>query len=196
LINALILTTSDKRLHGTIVCGFGLPSLSRALTHPAKQDKIRLTMLRGDGQAMKRQTGDIVFQADSTYTDLLLRKGVKLRLLESLVFVVGMLLASGFFDTRTTTFKILAFAIAIAVVGLSPFVYKAVLKPRYTLTRTHLIISLAGKERKIPLSEVEPVIEGRHIYKLNGKSESLMVSREFLAHLNERLFYFRKKGKR
>ncbi|NGQ96028.1 hypothetical protein G3578_12755 [Brevibacillus sp. SYP-B805] len=145
---------------------------------------------------MKRQTGDILFQAESTYADLLLRKGVKLRLLESLVFVVGMLLASGYFDTRTTTFKILAFAIAIAVVGLSPFVYKAVLRPRYTLTKTHLIISLAGKEREIPLSEVEPLIEGRHIYKLNGKNESLMVSREFLTHLNERLSYFRKKGKR
>jgi hypothetical protein len=145
---------------------------------------------------MKRETGEIVYQADATYKDLLLRKNIKLRILESVVFVVGMLLLSGFFDTRTTTFKVLAFAIAIAVVGLAPFLYKLVLKPRYILTKTHLIVSISGQERKYPLSEVEPLIEGRHIYRLSGKRESLMVSREFLAHLNERLFYFRKKGKR
>jgi len=135
-------------------------------------------------------------EVESTYKDLLLRKSVKMRVNETILFVLGMLVLSNMFDTNSNLFKVLAFAVAIAVVGLSPFFYKAVMKPRYTLTRTHLIVSISGKERSYPLNEVEPVIEGRHVFRLSGKRESLMVSREFLAQLNERLFYFRKKGKR
>jgi len=135
-------------------------------------------------------------EVESTYKDLLLRKSVKMRVFETILFVLGMLVLSNVFDTKSDMFKVLAFAIAIAVVGLSPFFYKAVMKPRYTLTRTHLIVSISGQERSYPLNEVEPVIEGRHVFRLSGKRESLMVSREFLAQLNERLFYFRKKGKR
>lgn len=145
---------------------------------------------------MKKGSGEILYQEESTYKDLLLRKNFKLRILETVIFVVGMLIASNFFDTNSNTFKVAAFAIAIAVVGLAPFVYKMVLRPVYKLTKTHLIVSISGQEREYPLSEVEPVIEGRHIYTLSGKRESLMVSRQFLAHLNERLFYFRKQGKR
>jgi len=135
-------------------------------------------------------------EVESTYKDLLLRKSVKMRVNETILFVLGMLVLSNMFDTNSNLFKVLAFAVAIAVVGLSPFFYKAVMKPRYTLTRTHLIVSISGQERSYPLNEVEPVIEGRHVFRLSGKRESLMVSREFLAQLNERLFYFRKKGKR
>jgi len=145
---------------------------------------------------VKSEWGEIVYQADATYKDLLLRKNLKLRVFESVVFVLGMMAISGMFDTRTTEFKVMAFAIAIAVVGLMPFFYKAVLRPRYTLTKTHLIVSISGTERAYPLGVVEPVIEGRHIYRLDGKRESLMVSREFLTRLNERLVYFQKKGKR
>ena len=137
-----------------------------------------------------------MLQVESTYKDILLRKGIKMRIFETILFVIGMLLLSSFFDTRSDLFKLLAVAIAVIVVGLAPFFYKAVMKPRYTLTRTHLLISISGQERSYPLSEVEPVIEGRHVYRLSGKRESLMVSRDFLAQLNERLMYFRKKGKR
>lgn len=145
---------------------------------------------------MKYRPADILLQVESTYKDILLRKGIKMRIFETILFVIGMLLLSSFFDTRSDLFKLLAVAIAVIVVGLAPFFYKAVMKPRYTLTRTHLLISISGQERSYPLSEVEPVIEGRHVYRLSGKRESLMVSRDFLAQLNERLMYFRKKGKR
>ncbi|HZG14299.1 MAG TPA: hypothetical protein VE710_04670 [Candidatus Bathyarchaeia archaeon] len=145
---------------------------------------------------MKYRPPEVLMEVESTYKDLLLRKSVKMRVNETILFVLGMLVLSNMFDTNSNLFKVLAFAVAIAVVGLSPFFYKAVMKPRYTLTRTHLIVSISGKERSYPLNEVEPVIEGRHVFRLSGKRESLMVSREFLAQLNERLFYFRKKGKR
>jgi len=145
---------------------------------------------------MKKESGDIIYQEESRYADLLLRKNVRMRILESVVFVVGMLIASQLFPTESGTFKVIAFAIAIAVVGLAPYVYKWVLRPKYTLTKTHLIISLGGRETSYPLSEVEPVFEGRHLYRLSGKRESLMVSRQFLARLNERLFVIRKLGKR
>lgn len=145
---------------------------------------------------MKYRPAEILLQVDSTYKDLLLRKSMKMRVFETILFVIGMLLLSSFFDTKSDLFKVFAIAMAIAVVGLAPFFYKAVMKPRYTLTRTHLLITISGQERSYPLSEVEPVIEGRHVFRLSGKRESLMVSREFLAQLNERLFYFRKKGKR
>jgi hypothetical protein len=145
---------------------------------------------------MKKESGDILYQEESSYKDLLLRKSWKMRVFESIAFVVGMMLLAQFFTNDSTTFKLLAFAIAIAVVGLAPFVYKFVLRPKYTLTKTHLIISIAGKETSFPLHEVEPIFEGRHLYRLSGKRESLMVSRQFLAHLNERLFVYKKLGKR
>jgi hypothetical protein len=145
---------------------------------------------------MRKESGDILYQEESSYKDLLLRKSWKMRVMESVVFVIGMLLLAQFFTSDSTTFKLLAFAIAIAVVGLAPFVYKFVLRPKYKLTKTHLIISMAGKETSYPLHEVEPIFEGRHLYRLSGKRESLMVSRKFLAHLNERLFVYKKLGKR
>ncbi|MGE5704118.1 MAG: hypothetical protein ACM32O_16460 [Clostridia bacterium] len=145
---------------------------------------------------MKKGTDEIVFQADAQYKDLLLRKNFKLRILETIVFIFGMLLASAVFNAQSTIFKVSAFAIAIAVVGLSPFLYKAVLRPRYTLTKTHLIISMSGTERSYPLNEVEPVIEGRHFYRLSGKRETLMVSRDFLTHLQAQIHLIHRKHKR
>ncbi|UFJ40943.1 hypothetical protein LOK74_23650 [Brevibacillus humidisoli] len=145
---------------------------------------------------MKKRTEEVLFQAEASYKDLLLRKNMKLRIWETAVFVVGMVLLSVLFGSQSNTFKLLAFAIAFGVVGLSPFLYKAVLRPRYTLTKSHLIVSIAGQERSYPLSAVEQVYEGRNVYRLQGKKESLMISREFLAHLDERLFLLQRKGKR
>jgi len=143
-----------------------------------------------------QKNNEVLFQAEATYKDLLLRKSFQLRMLETLLFVVGMMIASSLMNSQTTGFKIFAIAIAVAVVGLAPFVYKWLLRPRYTLTKTHLIISISGKETAYPLTEVQEVIAGRHVYKINGKRHALMVSREFLRHLNERLALFQKKGKR
>lgn len=145
---------------------------------------------------MKKRADDVLFEAEATYKDLLLRKNWKMRIWETVLFVVGMVLLSIFFETQSGTFKLLAFVIAFAVVGLSPFLYKAILRPRYTLTRSHLIISIAGQERSYPLTAVEQVYEGRNVYRLQGKKESLMISRQFLAHLDERLFLLQRKGKR
>ncbi|CAM5796983.1 MULTISPECIES: hypothetical protein [Brevibacillus] len=145
---------------------------------------------------MKKQSNDILYQEESGYKDLLLRKSMKMRIMETLAFVIGMLLLSQFFDSRTDAFKIFAFAIAIAVVGLAPFLYKFTLRPSYTLTKTHLIIRMSGQETSYPLSEVEPIFEGRHLYRVGGKRQSLMVSRQFLNHLNERLYLYQKGKKR
>lgn len=143
----------------------------------------------------KPQT-EVLYQEESTYKDVLLRKSWRMRIMESVAFVLGMLILTQIFPSHNTAFKVLAFAIAIAVVGLSPFLYKSILRPVYKLTKTHLIISMSGKESSYPLSEVEPIFEGRHLYRVGGKKESLMVSRQFLNHLNERLFYYHKRNKR
>ncbi|RNB55703.1 hypothetical protein AAFJ72_02490 [Brevibacillus gelatini] len=145
---------------------------------------------------MKKPSTEVLYQEESAYKDMLLRKSWRMRIGETVAFVLGMMILSQFFPSNDTTFKVLAFAIAIAVVGLSPFLYKAMLRPVYKLTKTHLIVSISGKETSYPLSEVEQIYEGRHFYRLGGKKESLMVSRQFLSHLNERLFYYRKGNKR
>ena len=62
-----------------------------------------------------------MLQVESTYKDILLRKGIKMRIFETILFVIGMLLLSSFFDTRSDLFKLLAVAIAVIVVGLAPF---------------------------------------------------------------------------
>lgn len=145
---------------------------------------------------MKKQNDHILNQVDAGYSDLLMRKSLKLRIMETCLFLFGMLFASNFMDPKSGAFKAIAIAIAIAVVALAPFVYKQVLRPRYTLTKTHLIVSISGKETSYPLDQVEPLIQGRHLYKLNGKRESLMVSRQFLAELEERVALFQKKTKK
>ncbi|WP_421617203.1 hypothetical protein ACAF76_018980 [Brevibacillus sp. TJ4] len=145
---------------------------------------------------MKKSSSDVLYQEESTYKDLLLRKSTKMRIWETVLFAFSMVILSQLFTENNTTFKVLAFAIAIAVVGLAPFFYKAVLRPVYKLTRTHLIISMSGKENSYPLSEVEQIYEGRHLYRVGGKRESLMVSRQFLSHLNERLYYYQKNKRR
>ncbi|EST54395.1 hypothetical protein T458_13925 [Brevibacillus panacihumi W25] len=145
---------------------------------------------------MKKPMSDVLYQEESSYKDMLLRKSMKMRIMETVAFVFGMMILAQFFPSDATAFKVLAFAIAIAVVGLSPFLYKAILRPMYKLTKTHLIISLSGEEKSYPLNEVEPIYEGRHVYRLSGKRESLMVSRQFLSHLNERLFYYQKGNKK
>ncbi|MGI6187844.1 MAG: hypothetical protein ACOYIL_15340, partial [Brevibacillus sp.] len=101
---------------------------------------------------MKKTSDEILYQEESGYKDLLLRKNMKMRIMETLFFVVGMLLLSQFFNTQSPAFKVLAFAIAIAVVCLAPFVYKYTLRPSYKLTKTHLIVSMGGRETRYPLS--------------------------------------------
>ncbi|MFP3391462.1 hypothetical protein [Brevibacillus sp. SIMBA_040] len=145
---------------------------------------------------MKKPTTDVLYQEESSYKDMLLRKTWRMRISETILFVIGMMILAQILPTNNTTFKVLAFAIAIAVVGLSPFLYKSILRPMYKLTKTHLIITMSGQETSYPLSEVEQINEGRHFYRLAGKKESLMVSRQFLTHLNERLFYYKKGNKR
>jgi len=145
---------------------------------------------------MKKPTTDVLYQEESTYKDMLLRKTWRMRISETIAFVLGMMILAQILPSNNTAFKVLAFAIAIAVVGLAPFLYKSILRPMYKLTKTHLIITMSGQETSYPLSEVEQIYEGRHFYRLAGKKESLMVSRQFLTHLNERLFYYKKGNKR
>ncbi|WP_139491924.1 hypothetical protein [Brevibacillus dissolubilis] len=145
---------------------------------------------------MKKENSDILYQEESKYKDLLLRKTTRLRIFETVTFVLGMMIASNFFPTGSTVFKVFAVAIAIAVVALSPFLYRAILRPTYTLTKTHLIVKMSNNETSYPLHEVEQISEGRHIYRLSGQRQSLMVSREFIAKLEERLFLLKKLGKR
>lgn len=145
---------------------------------------------------MKKPVSDVLLQEESTYKDMLLRKSMKMRIMETVAFVFGMMILAQIFPSDATAFKVLAFAIAIAVVGLSPFLYKAILRPVYKLTKTHLVISMSGQEKSFPLHEVEQIYEGRHLYRVSGKRESLMVSRQFLTHLNERLSYYQKGNKR
>lgn len=145
---------------------------------------------------MKKPVSDVLYQEESTYKDMLLRKSMKMRIMETVAFVFGMMILAQFFPSDATAFKVLAFVIAIAVVGLSPFLYKAILRPVYKLTKTQLVISMSGQEKSFPLNEVEQIYEGRHLYRVSGKRESLMVSRQFLTHLNERLSYYHKGNKR
>lgn len=145
---------------------------------------------------MKKPSTDVLYQEESSYKDMLLRKSWRMRIMETVAFVIGMMILAQILPSNDTAFKVLAFAIAIAVVGLAPFLYKSILRPVYKLTKTHLIITMSGKETSYPLSEVEQIFEGRHLYRVGGKRESLMVSRQFLSHLNERLFYYNKANKK
>ena len=128
---------------------------------------------------MKKPSTDVLYQEESSYKDMLLRKSWRMRIMETVAFVIGMMILAQILPSNDTAFKVLAFAIAIAVVGLAPFLYKSLLRPVYKLTKTHQIITMSGQEPRV-----------------GGKRESLMVSRQFLSHLNERLFYYNKANKK
>lgn len=146
---------------------------------------------------MKHEYGEVLYHEKATYSDLFLRKNAKMRIMETVLFVIIMILLSSLFGDRdSTVFKVFAIASAVALVGLAPFFYKWSLRPVYTVTKSHLIINIRGQETAYPLTQVEPIIEGRHMYRINGKRMPLMISHKFLAHLNERLHVINRKNKR
>ncbi|WP_232699913.1 hypothetical protein [Brevibacillus daliensis] len=146
---------------------------------------------------MKTQYGEVIVSDKATYSDLFLRKNPRMRILETIVFIVAIILLSLLFEDRNSAlFKVVAVGSAVVLLGLTPIIYKAVLNPHYTLTKTHLIITIRGVETAFHLTQVEPILEGRHLYRLNGKRASLMINRKFLTELNQQIQLIQKKNKR
>lgn len=140
---------------------------------------------------MDLKSNEVIIKEVSSYKTLLFRKGMAYRILETVIFILGIIIAFYMIGENNLQFKLSAVAIAALVVGGSPFVYQALLHPTYTLTKTELWISVGQKEQMVPLANISPSYDLRYMYYLNGKKKPLMVSDQFLEVLNQELWRIR-----
>lgn len=129
----------------------------------------------------------VIRQESPGYGTLLLRKSGKVKMGETLIFIVILILLYAFLGYNHPYFKLGAVLIAIASLGLSPILYKGLVKPIYTLTETELVIQKRNKEERIPIVNIKPSYDLRFIFVINGEKRVLSVSDAFLEELNKRI---------
>jgi len=120
-----------------------------------------------------------------SYATLITRKASGQKIVESVIFVLLVIFMVGFIGYSSPYFNYGVFGSAILVLLLSPFVYKALVQPKYTLTETELIIEKKRNQIIIPLAKIEDAYDLRYIFQINGKKELLNVSDVFLNELNQ-----------
>lgn len=126
-------------------------------------------------------------QEKPSYLTLLFRKSTKVKIIETMVFIVLLLILVIVLGYSHPLFKIGAVLTAVITLGVSPIIYKIVVKPVYTLTEQDLIIQKANKATKVPIKQIKPASDLRFFYMINGKKMSLTVSDAFLDALNTQI---------
>lgn len=139
---------------------------------------------------------DVIIREQSNYMDIFQKRPTRYRVYETLVYMAVMFVLAGYMPVDGGLYKGMAVVSAILIIGGAPVLYRKVLAPEYILTKTDLMIRLGGEERLFSLLDVERSSEWKALFKLKGKKESLMVSRDFLHILDNQLQKLRKSKKR
>ncbi|MFV9511766.1 hypothetical protein [Tepidibacillus sp. LV47] len=129
----------------------------------------------------------IIFDEQPSYLTLLLRKSFLHKTIETIIFIVLVIILAFVYGNTGIIFKVGALISAGVVLLLSPFVYQLIVRPRYMLTETELIIEKMNQKKTIPLSRIEEAYDLHYIFRINGKKEVLSVSDSFLDVLNQQL---------
>lgn len=122
-----------------------------------------------------------------SYFTILLRKSRKVKIFETIIFVVFIFTFSLIYNFTDNMFKIGAIVGGILVLSFTPIIFKLVVKPRYTLTDTHLIIEKLGSKKEVSLTNIEQTYDLRFFFILDGKKTPLMVSDIFIEELNTQI---------
>jgi len=136
---------------------------------------------------------ETILQEKPRYWTMLFRKSSKVKLLETAVFMIIIVMLSFTLGYAHPYFKVATILSVIITLGLSPLIYKAIVKPMYTLTKTELVINKYGKETRYTLNNVKEAYDLKFFYLLDNKKTPLTVSDNFLILLEEQLDNFRKK---
>lgn len=137
----------------------------------------------------------IIKQEKPAYFTLMMRKSSKVKILETVAFVILIMLLSAKLGFEHPYFKLAAITGAVLALGLSPLIYRVVVKPEYTLTETELIIKKFSQETRIPLTKVKNSYDLKFFYLLDGKKTPLSVSNEFLEELDNQIELLKRKLK-
>lgn len=132
---------------------------------------------------------DIVREEVPRYITVILRKSTKVKLLESFGFIILVILISLFIDNTSGMFKILIISSGALILLSTPLVYKPIVKPKYILTKTKLIIEKSGKKEEFSLLNVEQSNDLRFMYNIDGKKVPLMITENFIEELNQQIEY-------
>ena len=130
------------------------------------------------------------------YKTIFFRKSVRYKVIETLVFIVLVLILLGFVEPSTTEFKVGAISAGVLTLGLSPLLFKLIVRPRHILTDNELILERYGKRRVVALGAVEETNDLRFFYKIEGKKMPLMISDDFIADLDSKLDQLKREKKR
>lgn len=139
---------------------------------------------------------DVIIREQSGYMDIFQKRPGRYRVYETLAYMAVIFALAGYIPAESSLYKVMAVLSAVLIIGGAPVLYQKVLAPEYILTKTEFIIRLRGKERVFSLLEVERASEWKALFRLKGKKEPLMVSREFLNKLDNQLQKVRKTKKR
>lgn len=121
------------------------------------------------------------------YKTIFFRKSLRYKIIETLVFIILLIIMIGLIETSTTEFKVGAIGLAVFILGFSPQLYKLVAKPRHILTDKELIIEKFGRQRVVSLVAVEETYDLRFFYNIDGKKTPLMISDSFIEDLDKKI---------
>ncbi|MFC7441636.1 hypothetical protein [Laceyella putida] len=132
----------------------------------------------------------------SKYPTLLYRKNRLLRLLESGVFALELLIVLSVFPFRSPGFIAGMILSAILAILIVPALYLWWAKPSYELYQDRLLVKVGGKEESIWLHEIEKEYDLPYMIRVKGKRIPLLVSDSFLEEINARLEVVRRGWKK
>lgn len=139
---------------------------------------------------------NIIREENPSYFTILLRKSTKVKIIETIIFILLIIILSLFYNFSDSKFKIGAILLGVLVLFLSPVIYKIMIRPKYILTSTHLIIEKINNKREIPIVNIEQTYDLRFFYFINGKKTPLMISDNFIEDLNVQLDQLKRSKKK
>lgn len=137
----------------------------------------------------------IIIQEKPSYFTMIFRKSSKVKILETIAFIMLIMLLSVKLGFDHPYFKLGAIISAVLALALSPVLYKIIVNPEYTLTETELVINKFAQETRTPLTKVKNAYDLKFFYLLDEKKTPLTVSDEFLKKLDNQVDLLKRKLK-
>lgn len=128
-----------------------------------------------------------IVEEHTSYWTFLYRKKRWMRMSESLVFVLGLIVILMYFPFRSQPFIISVISLAVGIFLGFPCLYKIWLRPHYLLYPDRLQIRMGSRTETISLQQITKDFDLPNVYVINGKREHLLVSNHFLEKLNGQL---------
>ncbi len=137
----------------------------------------------------------VILEESSSLSTIFFRKSMKIKIIETIIFIILIIILSLVYNSSDSIFKIGAIGGGIIILIASPIIYKMKVKPKYTLTDTYLIIEKSEIKKEIPIADIEQTYDLKFFYLIEGKKTPLMISNDFIDELNKKIDQL-KRGKK